>query len=73
MLLQEEDQEEAVAALDLPEEEEEASKHSRWQRLHHAQAQSLTQVLAKEATAAAEEAFSARTPESLTVLAKEAS
>ena len=39
MLLQEEDQEEAVAALDLP---EEASKHSRWQRLHHAQAQSLT-------------------------------
>ena len=64
MLLQEEDQEEAVAALDLPEEEEEASKHSRWQRLHHAQAQGA---------AAADEAFSARTPESLTVLAKEAS
>lgn len=68
MLLQEEDQEEAVAALDLPEEEEEASKHSRWQRLHHAQAQ--TQA---HGAAAADEAFSARTPESLTVLAKEAS
>ena len=67
MLLQEEDQEEAVAALDLP---EEASKHSRWQRLHHAQAQSLTQA---QGAAAADEAFSAHTPESLTVLANEAS
>ena len=70
MLLQEEDQEEeAVAALDLPEEEE-ASKHSRWQRLHHTQAQSLTQA---QGAAAADDAFSARTPESLTVLAREAS
>ena len=65
MLLQEEDQEEAVAALDLPEEEE-ASKHSRWQRLHHTQAQA-------QGAAAADEAFSAHTPEPLTVLAKEAS